>query len=107
MSLDVGAGDRDGTPCKHTPGQFVPLIDRIRCEGKAACVAVCPVHVFEVQTLPRDQRAGMSIKGWMKGYAHRWQQAILVNPNACDGCGLCVKACPEDSIRLVRSASVG
>ena len=96
-----------GANCKHPPGQFVPLVDRNRCEGKAACVAVCPVNVLAVQTLPRDQRTGMSMKGRIKGYAHRWQQAILVNSGACESCGLCVKACPEDAIRLVRSALAG
>ncbi len=92
------------TSCKHAPAQFVPQVDRNRCEGKSACVQVCPVHVFSVQTLPVDQRAGISIKGRVKGFFHQWQQAILVNPDACQGCGLCVKACPENAIRLVRSA---
>ena len=90
------------TNCKHEPGQFVPQVDRNRCEGKAACVQVCPVQVFAVRTLPVDQRAGLSIKGRLKGFVHQWQQAILVNPDACEGCGLCVKACAEGAIRLVR-----
>ena len=91
------------TECKHDPGAFRPVIDRNRCEGKAACVSVCPVAVFAVATLPTDQRAGLGLRGRIKGFAHGWQQALLVNPAACEACGLCVKACPEDAISLVRN----
>jgi NAD-dependent dihydropyrimidine dehydrogenase PreA subunit len=41
-------------------------------------------------------------KGRLKGFAHRWQQALLVNPDACEACGLCVEACPERALPLVR-----
>jgi NAD-dependent dihydropyrimidine dehydrogenase PreA subunit len=33
-------GDEPG--CRQTPGEYVPLVDRNRCEGKAACVEACP-----------------------------------------------------------------
>ena len=88
--------------CKQAPGAFVPVIDRNRCEGKADCVRVCPVGVFAVDTLPPAQRSGLTFKGRLKGYAHRWQQALLVQPQACEACGLCVSACPEDAITLAR-----
>lgn len=89
--------------CTHEAGAFRPVIDRNRCEGKAACVRVCPVSVFTVGTLPQPQRAGLSVRGRLKGFAHRWQQALLVNPDACEACGLCVKACPEHAITLTRA----
>ena len=88
--------------CKHEAGQFVPVIDRNRCEGKADCVRVCPTAVFMVGTLPRDQRAGLRFTGKLKGFVHKWQQAMLTNPDSCEACGLCVEACPEDAITLVR-----
>ena len=88
--------------CKQAPGAFTPVIDRNRCEGKADCVRVCPVGVFVVDTLPPAQRTGLTLKGRLKGYAHRWQQALLVQPQACEACGLCVTACPEDAISLAR-----
>ena len=79
------------------------MINRNRCEGKAECVKVCPVSVFAVGTLPKQQRGRLGIRGKLKGFAHRWQQALLVNPQACEACGLCVKACPEKAITLVRA----
>lgn len=88
--------------CKQSPGEFRPVIDRNRCEGKADCERVCPVSVFKVDTLPRQMRSGLNIKGKLKGFAHRWQQALLINADACEACGLCVKACPENAITLVR-----
>ena len=93
----------DSTPCKHEAGAFRPRIDRNRCEGKADCVRVCPVSVFVVGTLPNEQRTGLTWKGRMKGLVHRWQQALLVNPDSCEACGLCVEACPEDAITLERA----
>ncbi len=88
--------------CPQPPGSFRPVIDRNRCEGKAECVTVCPVSVFTVGTLPKEQRADLGLRGKLKGMAHRWQQALLVNPQACEACGLCVKACPEKAITLAR-----
>ena len=95
--------DDDDTRCKAAPGMFRPRIDRNRCEGKAACVRVCPQGVFEVGTLPVAERGGLSLIGRLKGMGHRWQQALLVDADACRACGLCVSACPEDAITLVRN----
>jgi NAD-dependent dihydropyrimidine dehydrogenase PreA subunit len=83
------------TACKQKPGAFRPVIDRNACEGKADCVRVCPVNVFAIDTLPPEQRSGLSFKGRVKGFAHRWKQAVLINPNNCEACGLCIQACPE------------
>lgn len=88
--------------CKQEAGAFHPVIDRNKCEGKSDCVRACPVDVFAVETLPQNLRIGLSLKGKINGFVHRWQQAILVNPNACEACGLCVSACPEDAITLKR-----
>ncbi len=93
---------KDKTVCKHEPGQFIPVIDRNACEGKRACVAVCPYDVLIVGTLPKDQRRGLSLIGRLKGMTHGWQQAFVVGPDRCHACGLCVAACPEDAITLSR-----
>ena len=98
-----GRGLSTDNDCKHAPGEFTPVIDRARCEGKGGCVRVCPVGVYAVGTLPAEQRLGLGVRGKLKGMAHRWQQALLVNPGACEACGLCVKACPEQAITLARA----
>ena len=89
--------------CKQDAGVMIPVIDRNRCEGKADCVAVCPVAVFTVDTLAKSEREQLSVKGKIKGFFHGWQQAVLVNPQACEACGLCVQSCPEKAIRLIRA----
>jgi NAD-dependent dihydropyrimidine dehydrogenase PreA subunit len=91
--------------CKQRPGAFVPVIDRNRCEGKGDCERVCPVGVFALGALPKSMRAGLGVKGRIKGIVHRWQQAILVHSELCKACSLCVSACPEKAINLARSAA--
>lgn len=88
--------------CKQAAGVMIPVIDRNRCEGKADCVAVCPFAVFSVDTLAHSERQALSFKGKLKGFFHGWQQAVLVNPQACEACGLCVQSCPEKAITLMR-----
>ena len=79
------------------------MIERNRCEGKGDCALVCPEAVFAIGTLPVDLRAGLSLKGKISGFAHRWQQALLINVDACRACGLCVKTCPESALTLARA----
>jgi NAD-dependent dihydropyrimidine dehydrogenase PreA subunit len=92
--------------CRQDPGVFIPVIDRNKCEGKADCVPACPYDIFKVDTLPSDLRAGLTFIGRLKGTAHGWQQALLVHPEQCRACGLCVKACPEHAITLKRDENL-
>jgi NAD-dependent dihydropyrimidine dehydrogenase PreA subunit len=86
--------------CKPVPNGRVPVIDRNRCEAKADCVAVCPYDVFEVRRLTVDERTGVSLWGQLNLLAHGGRQAVVVAPDQCHACGLCVTACPEKAIRL-------
>jgi len=93
----------DTSTCRQAPGLFAPLIDRNRCEGKAQCVTVCPNDVFVIGVLPKSERHALSLMGKVKGLAHGWKQALVPNIAACEACGLCVSACPEEAIKLTRT----
>lgn len=94
--------DEPDPECKQAAGVFTPIVDRNRCEGEQECVKVCPYHVFSMMTVPREERSALTLRGKIKGYVHNWHQAYTVNGAACHACGLCVSACPEKAITLVR-----
>jgi NAD-dependent dihydropyrimidine dehydrogenase PreA subunit len=87
--------------CHGDPGEVVPVIDRRRCEGKAACVAVCPYGVFTLQPLDAQDKAALPWWARLRLALHGGKQAVAVNAEACRACGKCVEACPEDAIHLV------
>jgi len=89
--------------CKHEAGVFVPVIDRSRCEGKEDCARVCPYSVFEIRGLSDQERRAMALGARLKAWVHGNRQAFAVNADDCHACGLCVSACPERAIKLLRS----
>ena len=97
------ARDRDAD-CKGAPGALRPRIDRNRCEGKADCVRVCPHDVFELGIISAADRRQLSLLGRLKSLAHGGKTAYTPRADACASCGLCVTACPEKAITLVRTA---
>ena len=92
----------DGIDCKHAAGEFAPVVDPNRCEGKSACVAECPYDVFTVRRRERAELPQLTLLGTLKWWAHGGQQAEVLRADQCHGCGLCVSACPEGAIRLQR-----
>jgi ferredoxin len=59
--------------------------------------------VFEVRRIDDADFAHLSLLGRLKSVAHRRETAYTPLADACQACGLCVVACPEKAIRLVRS----
>ncbi len=93
------------TECRSDAGEFVPVVDRGKCEGKADCVEVCPFHVFEVRRIDVADFARLGVFGKLKSMAHGRKTAYTPLASACHACGKCVAACPEKAIRLARVAS--
>jgi NAD-dependent dihydropyrimidine dehydrogenase PreA subunit len=78
------------------------MVDRSRCEGKSDCVDVCPHSVFEVRRIDDADFARLTLLGRLKSMAHRRQSAYTPAADRCRACGLCVVACPENAITLVK-----
>jgi NAD-dependent dihydropyrimidine dehydrogenase PreA subunit len=90
--------------CRAEPGAFAPVVDRAKCEGKDECVQVCPFHVFEVRRIDDADFARLGLLGKLKSMAHGRKTAYTPLASACQACGKCVSACPEDAIKLARRA---
>ena len=88
--------------CREQAGRWDLLIDRSRCEAKNACVRVCPYNVFEVRKLTQSERRELSLFSRLRVLVHGGKQAFAVRADDCHACGLCVSACPEDAITLVK-----
>jgi 4Fe-4S ferredoxin len=97
--------ERPGLDCKAPAGTYAPVVDRGRCEGKSDCVEVCPYDVFEVGLIDEAEYRALPMLSRFKVWAHKKQTALTPNVDACQACGLCVVACPEQAIRLVERAS--
>lgn len=94
--------DRPGGECRDAPGTWSPVVDRGRCEGKRDCEAVCPYQVFEVSRMTDEDFGKLGVLGKLRSLAHGRKTAYTPRAADCRGCGLCVVACPEDAVRLVR-----
>lgn len=89
--------------CWKPAGQFKPVIDRNRCEGKGPCLAACPTNVLAMGVLSLDQRSRLNLVGRIRAWAHGDRQAMVVAPDRCEACAACVDVCPERAITLRRN----
>jgi 4Fe-4S ferredoxin len=83
----------------------VPLINQNKCEGAGDCLEVCPYNVFEMRKLTKAEKAVLPIPSRVKLFVHGGKQAFAVRMQDCHACGLCVTACPEKAIKLVKPNS--
>jgi 4Fe-4S ferredoxin len=102
----IVSGGAEGTPNikghrQSARGVREPRVDRARCEGKGACVRVCPYDVFEVRQIVETEYRALSLVARVKLWLHGKRTAYTPRADACQSCGLCVAACPEHAIRLV------
>lgn len=95
---------KSAADCKFDPGVMRPVIDPMRCEAKGPCIPICPYDVLALRTVPKAERAELSLLGRIKLFVHGGKQAYAQDPDACRGCGLCVQVCPEKAIKLIRLA---
>jgi NAD-dependent dihydropyrimidine dehydrogenase PreA subunit len=89
--------------CRADAGEFVPVVDRGKCEGKADCVEVCPFSVFEVRRIEEADFAQLGMLAKLKSMAHGRKTAYTPQASACQACGKCVEACPEKAIKVARA----
>lgn len=89
--------------CRSNPGELAPIVDRSKCEGKAECVEVCPVHVFEVRRMDDADFARLGAFAKFKSIVHGRKTAYTPDASSCEACGKCVEACPEKAIKLSRT----
>jgi NAD-dependent dihydropyrimidine dehydrogenase PreA subunit len=98
------SGTITGVECKQEPGEFAPIVDRAKCEGKSDCARVCPYDVFEVRRIDDADYDALAFFARLKVRAHGMKSAYTPRADACRACGKCVEACPEKAIKLARKA---
>ncbi|HRK74062.1 MAG TPA: ferredoxin family protein [Rhodothermales bacterium] len=91
--------------CKEEAGILSPVIDFNKCEAKGPCIEVCPYDVFEMQKIADEDFSKLTFIGKLKTKAHGNKKAYAIKPMDCHACGLCVTACPESAIKLIKNSN--
>jgi NAD-dependent dihydropyrimidine dehydrogenase PreA subunit len=88
--------------CKQPSGVIAPSVDFARCEGKAECAVACPENVFDIRRIDTADYQQLRLLPRLRLRVHGMKVAYAARADACRACGLCVSACPEHAITLVR-----
>ena len=91
--------------CNQPPGAFIPIVDFSRCEAKGPCVDVCPFDVFQIRRIDPSDFARLGVFSKIKNLVHGNKVSYTPGADQCRACGLCVQACPEHAIRLMKVGS--
>ena len=73
------------------------IINRNTCTGCNACVVSCPINFNQLrkQSYLNEENAVILVKNGIAVPIYNEERNIN-----CDGCGICVKMCPQISIRI-------
>jgi NAD-dependent dihydropyrimidine dehydrogenase PreA subunit len=73
------------------------IINRNTCTGCNACVVSCPINFNQLrkQSYLNEENAVILVKNGIAVPIYNEERSIN-----CDGCGVCVKMCPQISIRI-------
>jgi 4Fe-4S ferredoxin len=88
---------------KEQIGLLTPVIDFNSCETSGFCLAACPYDVLEMVPISDAEMKALTFFGKLKTRLNGKEKAYVVNANHCNGCGLCVAACPEKAITMAQA----
>lgn len=88
--------------CDETGGKLYPVVNFNNCGAKGDCIRVCPYDVFAVLPIKPEDKQLLSLKGKLKTFFFK-KKAYVVQPENCHACGLCIQACPEKAIKLMKN----
>ena len=77
----------------------LPIINAKKCTGCGRCEAVCPKKVIEL--FPVGAHVAVTCNSKDKGAVSRKLCTV-----ACIGCGICVKNCPHDALKIENNLAV-
>ena len=73
------------------------IINRNTCTGCNACVVSCPINFNQLrkQSYLNEENAVILVKNGIAVPIYNEERSIN-----CDGCGVCLKMCPQVAIRI-------
>lgn len=71
----------------------VAVVDKEKCKACGKCIAVCPKKIISL--IPKNAKQAVACSSTDKGPVAMKACAV-----ACIGCGICVKNCPAEAIKV-------